>query len=228
MPVKVSNKKVNKVEEVTKPVIKKTTGLSVPVYTLSGRASGTMSLPKDVFGAKVNQTLLAQAVRVYSANEARLPGSTKKRGEVHGTTAKMYKQKGTGRARHGAKTAPLFVGGGVAFGPKPRKNNLSLPQKMRKSALISALSDKAQEKNIFAITGLDKATGKTKEVANLIEKVASKQSTLIITGEKLENFSRAAKNIHGVSVVPVNLINAYEVLRHQVLLLTKEGVEKLK
>ncbi len=173
----------------------RTTSLSVPVYTLSGKASGTMSLPKDVFGAKVNQTLLAQAARVYSANEARLPGSTKKRGEVHGTTAKMYKQKGTGRARHGAKT------------------------------------------------GLDKATGKTKEVAKLVNSLWSivnsqdkktlnyKPSTisfLIVTGEKLENFSRAARNIHGVSVVPVNLINAYEVLRHQVLLLTKEGVEKLK
>lgn len=209
------------------PLVKKDS-LSIPIYSLAGRVAGSLSLPKEVFGAKVNQKLLTQAFRVYSTNQARLPGSTKKRGEVHGTTAKMYRQKGTGRARHGAKTAPIFVGGGVAFGPKPRKNNLTLPQKMRKAALIAAFSDKATEKQIFGLTGIDKATGKTKEVANLIEKVADKKSALIITSERLDKLSRAARNIPGVDVLPLNLVNAYEVLRHQVLILTKEGVEKIK
>ena len=111
---------------------KKAPGLSAPVFSLAGTAVGNVSLPKETFGAKVNEKLLAQAVRVYSTNQKVMPGSTKKRGEVHGTTAKMYKQKGTGRARHGAKTAPIFVGGGVAFGPKPRKIQLHLPPKMKR------------------------------------------------------------------------------------------------
>lgn len=219
----------------------KSVNLSVPVYSLAGNETGTLTLPKEIFGQKVNKGLLAQAARVYLTNQKSLNASTKTRGEVVGSTAKIYRQKGTGRARHGAVRAPIFVGGGIVFGPKPRKVRLDLPKKMKKAALIAALSDKAAEKNTIGLSGLDKASGKTKEMADLLKKLlaisywqlAAKsqklkaKSVLIVTEEKQDNVVRAARNIPGINVLPVNLINAYEVLKHNLLLITKEAVEKM-
>ena len=206
--------------------------LSVPVYSLSGRANGTMSLPKEIFGAKVNKKLLSQAARIYLNNQKSMPGSTKTRGQVEGSTAKIYNQKGTGRARHGSIRAPIFVGGGIVFGPKPRKVILNLPQKMKKAALISALSDKVAEKSAAGLSGLEKVSGKTKEMAKLVDHVSGimgqGKSVLIVTGEKTDNVVRAVRNIPGVDVSFVSMINAYEVLKHDLLLVTKEAVEKFK
>jgi len=205
---------------------KTVSALSVPVYSLAGRASGTLALPKEIFGVKVNKKLLAQAVRVYSTNQKHLPGSTKTRGEVEGSTAKIYRQKGTGRARHGAVRAPIFIGGGITFGPKPRKIRLSLPQKMKKAALFSSFASKAEDKKILALSGLEKASGKTKEIALWLDKVKV-GNALIMIGEKNENAVRAFRNIPNVSIMPVNLVNAYEILKHNFLIITKEAVEKL-
>lgn len=214
---------------------RKQDNLSVPMYSLAGIEDGTLALPKEVFGQKVNKKLLAQAVRVYSTNQKTLSGSTKTRGEVEGSTVKIYRQKGTGRARHGAIRAPIFVGGGIIFGPKPRIVRLDLPQKMKKVALISALSAKMSDKQVVGLTGLEKASGKTKQMAELVEKllaVKSKElkakSALIVTGEKQDNAVRAVRNIPQVRILPVNLINTFEVLKHELLLITKEAVEKLK
>lgn len=211
---------------VKKSSAKKTTGLSVPVYSLAGRASGTMSLPKEIFGQKVNKKLLAQALRVYMTNQKTLPGSTKTRGEVRGSTAKIYRQKGTGRARHGSIRAPVFVGGGIVFGPKPRITRLDLPKKMKKASLISALSAKMVDKKIIGLTGIDKASGKTKEMVNLLKKLGT-GNALIVTGDKQDNVIRAVRNIPGVTSLSVDQLNSYEVLRHQSLVLTKDAVEKL-
>ena len=205
-----------------------TRGLSVPIYSLSGRAAGTLALPKEIFGQNINKNLLAQAVRVYMTNQKQFTASTKTRGEIRGSTAKIYRQKGTGRARHGSIRAPIFVGGGIVFGPKPREVKLSLPQKMKKAALISALSSKVADKNVVGLTGIEKASGKTKQIFQLLSKITEKgkkqPSVLILTGEIKNNVVRAVRNIHGVDVLPANLINAYEVLRHETLMLTKEAV----
>ena len=211
--------------------------LSVPVYSLAGKEAGTLSLPKEIFGQKVNKALLAQAIRVYMSNQKHFTASTKTRGEVRGSTAKIYRQKGTGRARHGAKTAPIFVGGGIVFGPKPREVKLEFPKKMRKAALLAALSDKAGDQGILGVSGLEKASGKTKEMAEFMYKVSSikykgedknkKISALIMTGEKMDNVVRGVRNMSGVDVLPANQINAYEVLRHQMLIITKEAVERI-
>lgn len=205
----------------------KKTKLSIPVYSLTGRSAGTLALPKEIFGKEVNKQLLAQAVRVYQTNQKVFTASTKTRGEVEGSTAKIYRQKGTGRARHGSIRAPIFVGGGIVFGPTPRKVRLSLPQKMKKAALVSALSDKANAKSIVGLTGVDKASGKTKEIVKLLDKLKIKNA-LIVTHEKKDNIVRAVRNISDINVLPVNLLNAYEILKHRVLLLTKEAVERLK
>ncbi len=212
-----------------KRVVTRATSLSVPVYSLVGRAAGTLSLPKEIFGQKVNKKLLSQAMRVYVTNQKSLTGSTKTRGEVEGSTAKIFRQKGTGRARHGSVRAPIFVGGGIVFGPKPRNVKLSLPQRMKKAAIFSAFAVKLNDKKLTGLSGLEKASGKTKEMIELLNKIAVKEnpSCLIVTGEKQDNVVRAVRNIPGVDVVTANLINAYEVLKHDMLLITKEAVDKL-
>lgn len=213
--------------KVTKVASKSKTNLTVPVYSLVGKQVGDLELPKEVFGGKVKKTLLTQAVRVYSANRKQQPGSTKTRGEVHGTTAKMYRQKGTGRARHGAKSAPIFVGGGIAFGPKPRNVRLELPKKMKKAAILSAFADKVADEAIVGVSGLEKASGKTKEMAQFLNKTLNGKSALIITGDKIDTATRAVANIKNVVVLPTNLINAFEIVKHRVLVVTKEAIEKL-
>ncbi len=208
--------------------------LSVPVLSLVGLSTGTLSLPKEIFGEKVNKALLAQAVRVYSTNQKTQPGNTKTRGEVIGSTRKIYRQKGTGNARHGAKKAPIFVGGGITFGPKSRMTILALPKKMRKVALISALSQKMQDGEVVGLDSLEKATGKTKQMfklANSLWQMAGgkkKKSLLIINDQKLDIAARAVNNIQGISFLTVSQLNAYEVIRHQSLVLTRAAVERLQ
>lgn len=215
-----------KKEPIKKP-IRRASALSIPVYSLTGRAAGTLALPKEIFGKEVNKQLLAQAVRVYQTNQKVFTASTKTRGEVEGSTAKIFRQKGTGRARHGSIRAPIFVGGGIVFGPKSRKVRLDLPKKMKKAALVSALSDKANDKSIVGLTGIDKVSGKTKEIVKLLEKLKIKNA-LIVTEGKNDNIIRAVRNIPGVDVLNADLINAYEILRHEMLLLTKAAVKGLK
>src|SRR3989344_8900364 len=155
MPVKKvpsSKLKVKSEKVLAKQTPKRAVGLSAPVYSLSGRASGTLSLPKEIFGKEVNKKLLAQALRVYSTNQKIFTGSTKTRGEVEGSTAKIFRQKGTGRARHGSIRAPIFVGGGIVFGPRPRKVRLELPQRMKKAALLSAFSAKTADKQLMGLS----------------------------------------------------------------------------
>lgn len=205
----------------------KTAGLSVPVFSLVGKSSGTFALPKEIFGAKINHSLLTQAIRVYTNNQKGHFGNTKTRGEVEGSTRKIFKQKGTGRARHGSIRANIFVGGGVVFGPKTRKVILDLPQKMKKAALLSALSLKAKEGEVKALSGLDKASGKTKEMVALLKALETK-SALVLTGGKDDQAMRATKNIKGVNFLSADKVNVFEVISHKSLILTKEAAGSLE
>ena len=210
--------------------------MSVPVYSLIGKQAGTLSLPKEIFGKEVNKKLLAQAVRVYMTNQKSLLGSTKTRGQVEGSTAKISRQKGTGRARHGSVRAPIFVGGGIVFGPSSRKVRLEMPKSMKKAALLSALSSKFSDKDIAGLTGLEKASGKTKEMVKLMHAIVSQHSqdkkqksssALIVVGGKNDNLVRAVRNIVNITVLPADGINAFEVLKHKMLLITEEAIAKL-
>lgn len=201
--------------------------LTVPVFTIKGEEAGTLPLSAEIFGVKVNKALLAQAARVYTNNQLGHFSNTKTRGEVEGSTRKIFKQKGTGRARHGAVRAPIFVGGGIALGPKARKISLNLPQKMKKAALFSALSAKLQEKAIFGVEDLDKASGKTKEMASFLKKVG-KKSALFISYKPSNEVKRALRNIPRVSLFNVSDMNAYEVIKHASVFLTKEAAGKLQ
>lgn len=207
---------------------------SLTVYDLKGVADGRMSLPEEIFGAKINNSLMAQAVRVYLANQRRGTLKTKSRGEVSISTRKIYRQKGTGRARHGAASAPIFVGGGIAFGPKPRDFSMKLNQNMRKAALFSALTSKLKDGEIKVISGLEKIEPKTKKMADVVKKLelnVKGQSLLLVTpkaGEDFDNVSKAARNIKGINILSANQLNTYSILVSSRVLFMKDAIDSLK
>jgi len=201
----------------------------VDVYTLAGTKSGQMELPKAIFAAKINEPLMAQAVRVYLSNQRKARAKTKRRSEINLTKAKWFRQKGTGRARHGARSAPIFIGGGVAHGPSGQQNyQLKMAKKMKKKALFSALTSKFKANEVIVIKDLAKIEPKTKKMKLLLEKLVKDNQSTFVLSEKLENVSRSARNLKGVSLSQFNQLNTYEVLNGGKLIFMKEAVEKLK
>lgn len=205
--------------------------LTAEVFDLEGKILEKISLPEEIFAAKINKVLIAQAVRVYLANQRQGTASTKTRGEVEGSTRKIYRQKGTGRARHGSIRAPIFVHGGIVGGPKPRDYSLHLPQKMKRRALFSALTDKLNNRGIKILKGLEKIEPKTKNFVNLIDKLGlthKKKKILVITASENENLKRASRNVEGVSITAAKRLNTHDVLNNRELLFMKEAIEELK
>ena len=210
---------------------KKYAAVSVDVVNLDGKVTGKISLPGELFGEKVNKALLAQAVRVYLANQRQGTVSTKTRGEVDGSTRKIYRQKGTGRARHGSLRAPIFVKGGVVFGPKPRDYSLSFPQKMKRKALASALSAKVKDKELVVIEGLSEIKPKTKVFVTMMKNIKvtdAKTNVLFVTSVKVEPVIRAGRNVPGVQFIPATLLNTYAVLTAKNIVVMKDAVEEMK
>jgi len=203
------------------------------LYNTSGKVTGKVNLPVKLFGAKENPVLMAQAVHVYLSRQRRASAKAKTRGEVNFSTRKISRQKGTGRARHGAKSAPIFVGGGVAHGPRGVVRQLVLPQKMRRAALASALSSKYQKKQIIVVEGLEKKQGKTKDMARILDSLSAltdkkKGKILLVLPEKREFILRVSRNIPGVKVVLGPLLNTYEVLSRDKIILTEESIPVLE
>ncbi len=188
--------------------------MKVNLYSLKIKKTGTYTLPK-VFNEKVNESLLAQAIHVYRDSLHQGTSKTKTRGEVSLTKTKWYRQKGTGRARHGSKSAPIFVGGGVAHGPKGVKRILKLPKKMKQKALASALSFKAKEKQIAAVKDLS-IIKKTKEAQMLVkmiregENIGNQKITFFVS-DKNKGVFRFFRNINRVKIELYSAINAYKV-----------------
>lgn len=203
--------------------------VKVDIFGVDGASMGTMTLPSEVFGIEPNQTLIAQAIRVYLANQRQGTASTKTRADVIGSTRKVYRQKGTGRARHGAAKGPIFVGGGIVFGPHPRDFSLKFPAKMRKAALISALSQKAQAGAIKIVDG--QFSGKTKEVAQLIKTLdltkKGKANKVLFVIDKNDNASRGAHNLGGLEVESVVTLSTYEVTVNKHIIFLKGAVEEI-
>lgn len=243
MPVsKIKDKRLKIKDNVKKSQVKaratsvrKTTraaGFTLPVFDLAGKKKGNIDLPKEIFGVKENKALMAQAVRVYLANQRQGTASTKTRGEVRGSTRKIYRQKGTGRARHGAITAPIFVGGGIVFGPTPRNFSLKLSKAMRRKALFCALASKLRDEKILVVDPAS-ATGKTKEIystfkaLNLIRKDRKADKVMLVLGSTPE-MKRAAKNIEGVFVYSPGNLNTYDILNSNHLVFVKEAVSGLE
>ncbi len=233
-PVRKVEKKelaVKTVRPVPKTAPTTTANLTVSVYGLDGKVSGKVSLPKEIFGETVNKKLLAQAVRVYQANKRQGNANTKTRGEVDGSTRKIYRQKGTGKARHGSLRAPIFVKGGIVHGPRSRDFGLDLPKKMKRKALFSALSGKLMDGEIKVLSGLENITPKTKQFAAVLEKLAfegTNKKLLVVAPDSFENAKRASRNLTGITNTSALRLNALEVLSSKNLLISKEAITEME
>lgn len=202
--------------------------MKADVTTLDAKKAGTVELPDEVFGLEPRPDILHRMVRYQLAKRRGGTVSVKDRSQINATTAKMYRQKGTGRARHGSKKAPIFRGGGKAFGPKPRSHAIELPKKVRALALKHALSSKAKTDTLVVLESCELKDGKTKELKSRFAKLGF-GSALIVDGASVHDaFARAARNIPNVDVLPVQGINVYDILRHDTLVLTKAALEALE
>jgi large subunit ribosomal protein L4 len=202
--------------------------MKADVTTLDAKKAGTVELSDEVFGLEPRADLLHRMVRYQLAKRRAGTASSKDRSEINATTAKMFRQKGTGRARHGSQKAPIFRGGGKAFGPKPRSHAIDLPKKVRALALKHALSSKAKTDALVVLDSCELKEAKTKALKSRFTKLGL-GSVLIVDGAAVEDsFARAARNIPQVDVLPVQGINVYDILRHEKLVLTKAALEALE
>ncbi|EKE14711.1 MAG: 50S ribosomal protein L4 [uncultured bacterium] len=198
------------------------------VYSIDGKEQKTIELPKEIFAVAENRSLLTQAVRVYLVNQRQGNVKVKTRSEVIGSTRKIYRQKGTGKARHGAIKAPIFVGGGVAHGPKQKDYNLKFNKKEKKIALYGALSIKFKEKKIY---GLDEKAlimkTKTKTVFDFLKtlKLFGKNNLVIMKKMETNNLVLSMRNIPGLSFVDVNSLNPYLILKSSSLIFVENALE---
>lgn len=197
--------------------------LKAQIYTLKGTKTGEQVLPKDVFEQKINIKLLAQANHVYEERSHVGLRSTKTRSEVNRTTKKLYNQKGTGGARHGSRRANLFVGGGIVFGPRPLRRILTLPQGLKKAALIAAFSAKAKDSQIVVVSGISKIE-KTKEFSDFMKKLEFRRSTVFLSDKNLKSF-KALRNLENVKATLYKNASAFDVLRGGKLILDQDIFE---
>jgi large subunit ribosomal protein L4 len=202
--------------------------MKVEITTLEGTKAGTVELNEAIFGLEPRADLLARCVRWQLAKRQAGTHAVKNRSDIDRTTKEIYKQKGTGSARHGAASAPQFRGGGRAFGPQVRSHAHDLPKKVRALALRHALSSKAKDASIIVVDDVKLADGKTKALIERFGKLGL-GNALVIGGAEIEtNFARAARNIPNVDVLPVQGINVYDILRREKLVLTKAAVDALE
>ncbi|RLE15409.1 50S ribosomal protein L4 [Candidatus Aerophobetes bacterium] len=201
------------------------------VYNMQGEKIGSCGLEDDIFAGEVNQPLLREAVLAYQTNLRQGTVSTKTRGEVSGGGRKPWPQKGTGRARAGSIRSPLWVGGGVVFGPKPRNFSYPLPKKKRKLALVSALRLKIKERKLFILDKLAIEKGKTKEMAsflaNFVKTDDHKEKSLVVVSEKDEKLKRASSNIKTLRLVMADNLSACHILFHDNVFFTQESIMRL-
>lgn len=198
--------------------------MQVQVKNLAAEEVGSVELPDSIFGVEVRPDILHRVVIWQLAKRRAGTHKVKTRGEVARTGAKIYKQKGTGRARHGSRRVNLFRGGGVTFGPHPRDHSIDLPKKVRALGLKCALSSKAAEGKILVLDEAKLAEPKTKVLASALQKLGL-GSALVITGPEVErNFGLASRNLPLVRVLPVPGLNVYDVLRRDTLVLTRDAI----
>ncbi len=202
--------------------------MKVDVVTLDNEKAGSIELADPVFAAPVRGDILARMVNWQRAKRRAGTHSTKGISEIRGTTAKPYKQKGTGRARHGSRRSPQWRGGSVIFGPRPRSHAHKLPKKVRRMALRAALSSKCAEGQLIVLDAAKAEDHKTAALAERLDALGWR-SVLIIGGAELDaNFARAAANLPNIDVLPQQGANVYDILRRETLVLTRDAVAHLE
>jgi large subunit ribosomal protein L4 len=200
---------------------------TVKVRNLKNEEVGDLDLSDAVFGAELNETLIHAAVRNYLANARQGTSATKTRGDVAGSGRKLWKQKGTGRARIASLRSPLWKGGGNVHGPQPRDWSYSMPKKMRKGALRSALSERLREGNLVVLEGFSLDQPKTKDFLASLGKLGIEGKTLIVDSIENQNLMLAARNVKRAKVVNSYGLNIYDLLYHEKLVVSREAIEEL-
>lgn len=195
------------------------------VYNMTGEQVGEVELPAEVFEAPVNPALMHQALVRQLANARQGTHHSLSRGQVSRSKSKWYRQKGTGRARHGSRNAPIFVGGGVAHGPKPRSYRKKMPRKMRRAALRSALSVKAAETHIVLLDELKMEQPKTRDLVTMLERLDVSASTLVLLSEKDETIEKSARNLPNVKTLRAHYLNIRDLLGYDTLLIPLDSLD---
>ncbi len=200
--------------------------MEVPVYSRAGEVVKNIELSDDVFAVPFNEAVVHQALVRQRANARQGTSSTKTRGEVAGSTAKMFRQKHTGIARAGSKRSPTRRGGGITFGPKPRDYRQEMPKKMRQLAIRCMLSAKARDAELKVLEELRFDQPKTKEMAGVLAALGVDSSVLIVSDTPEENLIKSARNLAGVKTLPASILNVVDLLSYKMLLMTESGVRR--
>lgn len=200
----------------------------VNLYNMNGEVIGDIELNDNVFGVEVNQNVIHLAVVNQLANRRQGTHSTKTKSEVRGGGRKPWRQKGTGRARHGSIRSAQWIKGGIVHGPKPRSYRYTLPKKVKRLAMKSALSAKVAENDIYVLDSLNFDTIKTKQVVSVLNNLKVNTSALIVLDSKNENVEKSARNISGVKTALVNTLNVYDILKYDKFIITKDAVSKVE
>jgi len=204
--------------------------MKAKVFTQEGKEKGTIELPSEVFDVEINDSLMHSVVTAYLNNQRQGTAKTKKRTEVSGGGAKPFRQKGTGRARAGSNTSPIWVRGGKAFGAVPRNYGGTIPKKIRRAALCSALTSRARDEKIMVVEQMELAEPKTRQVNALLSEMAiSNKKNLLIIADGDRNIFLSGRNIKNMQVRPVKEINTYDVLSNENIVFSSENlIEKVK
>ncbi|HKQ58919.1 MAG TPA: 50S ribosomal protein L4 [Candidatus Eisenbacteria bacterium] len=198
-------------------------------FTKDGSEKGSATLPDELFAQQVHEHLLWLSVKRYLGNQRQGTAKVKTRGEVSGGGRKPWRQKGTGRARSGSNTSPLWPGGGRAFGPKPRDHRTDLPKGQRRAALISALSLKAGENAVTVLESLSFDAPRTKEMAETLKKLGlADKRTLLVLAQADENVVRSCRNIRNLKTTLAHQVNPYDLMNCEMLLLTRDSLDRMK
>lgn len=200
----------------------------VALYNIKGEQVGEIELRDEIFGIEVNESVLHDAVVNQLANKRLGTQAAKTRAEVRGGGRKPFRQKGTGRARAGTTRSPLWRKGGIVFAPKPRSYSYTLPKKVRRLALKSALSSKVQNGNIIVLDSLAMAEPKTKEFAVVLNNLKVDKKALVVTAQVESSVVKSARNIPGVTPTHANSLSVYDVLAHEKLIITRDAITKVE
>lgn len=200
--------------------------LKIDVVNINGQKIEEIELDANVFGAAINEHVVYEVVKNHLANRRQGTQSTKTRAEVRGGGRKPWKQKGTGRARQGSTRSPQWKGGGVVFAPKPRDYSYTLNKKVKRVALKSVLTSRAQEGKIIVLDQLVMDAPKTREFAAMLSAVKAGKKNLVVTAENAPMVVKSGRNLPGVTVAFVNTINVYDIANHDTLIMTKDAVLK--
>jgi len=197
------------------------------VLDLNKQKVGEIDLADEIFASEANTALLYEVVKMQRANKRKGCAATKTRGQIKGTTAKMYRQKGTGRARHGAETAPIFVGGGTTFGPHPRDYSYRIPRKARRGGLRSALALKRSEGKLLVVKDFDLPAVKTKEALKVLGVLGATDALIVVDG-KNDVVEKSVRNLSAVQLVRWDGLNVYDMMRHEHVIVTEAALAKVQ